>query len=357
MYYDIGDEDYITDNSYPYISKSYTFDTNTGIYKLSNPLKIDPMSLDYSNEDYYFCSFGYTVSAAGNMSVFSNTCCDKLKKIVKTEKSKYNYVLNDKTYYISKYTFTVNLLDKVENESDKSDRGLYVADDDYGKSYYYRGNVSNNNVYFVGMYWQVVRINGDVLTITNILSNGISSDVKKIVDNFYEDYLTNYSSYISNTGFCGDRSLYSGDGLSTTSATLYGAYESLYNNKKPTLKCPDVEHDFYTTSGSGMGNKDLPYPIALISADELAMAGIVAGESNTLCFLTRNNDYFTMTPYGFDAGGNAPLQNKLTADGKFYQWSFGNSYAVNPVINLKADVEISGGIGTINDPYTIKEKS
>ena len=30
---------------------------------------------------------------------------------------------------------------------------------------------------------------------------------------------------------------------------------------------------------------------------------------------------------------------------------------LRPVINLKADVEISGGIGTINDLYTIKEKS
>ena len=33
-----------------------------------------------------------------------------------------------------------------------------------------------------------------------------------------------------------------------------------------------------------------------------------------------------------------------------------NTYelATRPVINLKADVKISGGIGTINDPYIIK---
>ena len=29
-------------------------------------------------------------------------------------------------------------------------------------------------------------------------------------------------------------------------------------------------------------------------------------------------------------------------------------YALRPVINLKADVEITGGIGTINDPFVIK---
>lgn len=29
-------------------------------------------------------------------------------------------------------------------------------------------------------------------------------------------------------------------------------------------------------------------------------------------------------------------------------------YDVRPVINLKADVKISGGIGTINDPYVVE---
>ena len=29
-------------------------------------------------------------------------------------------------------------------------------------------------------------------------------------------------------------------------------------------------------------------------------------------------------------------------------------YGIRPVINLKADVKISGGIGTINDPFVIE---
>ena len=31
-------------------------------------------------------------------------------------------------------------------ESDKSEKGLYSENDDYGTSYFYRGSVSNNNV-------------------------------------------------------------------------------------------------------------------------------------------------------------------------------------------------------------------
>ena len=38
---------------------------------------------------------------------------------------------------------------------------LCSAPDDYGTSYYYRGNVTNNYVYFAGYYWRIIRINGD----------------------------------------------------------------------------------------------------------------------------------------------------------------------------------------------------
>ena len=36
-----------------------------------------------------------------------------------------------------------------------------TAPDDYGTSYYYRGNVENNWVKFAGFYWRILRINGD----------------------------------------------------------------------------------------------------------------------------------------------------------------------------------------------------
>ena len=35
------------------------------------------------------------------------------------------------------------------------------AEDDYGKTYYFRGNVTNNYVSFAGFFWRIVRINGD----------------------------------------------------------------------------------------------------------------------------------------------------------------------------------------------------
>ena len=45
--------------------------------------------------------------------------------------------------------------------------------DDFGKSYYFRGNINNNNVMFAGYNWKIVRINDDGCI--RLLYNGESS--------------------------------------------------------------------------------------------------------------------------------------------------------------------------------------
>ena len=45
--------------------------------------------------------------------------------------------------------------------SDMNDKGLYKTSDSYGTSYYFRGAVDNNWLYFAGFYWRIIRINGD----------------------------------------------------------------------------------------------------------------------------------------------------------------------------------------------------
>ncbi len=41
------------------------------------------------------------------------------------------------------------------------DKGVYETEDDFGKSYVFRGTVDNNWVYFANMYWRIIRINGN----------------------------------------------------------------------------------------------------------------------------------------------------------------------------------------------------
>ena len=42
-----------------------------------------------------------------------------------------------------------------------TDEGLFMAEDDEGESYYYRGAVKNNYVSFAGFIWRIIRRNGD----------------------------------------------------------------------------------------------------------------------------------------------------------------------------------------------------
>ncbi len=126
-------------------------------------------------------------------------------------------------------------------------------------------------------------------------ANTNDSAIKTVIDAWYEEnLLDNYSTYIADSGFCGDRSLSSGNGYGTSS-TNYGPYNRLYTNKTPQFGCPQ-NNDLYTTSSSTKGNKALDYPIGLITADEVAYAGGVYVTVNTNYYLYTGANYLTMSP-------------------------------------------------------------
>ena len=59
-----------------------------------------------------------------------------------------------------------------------TDEGLFMAEDDEGESYYYRGAVKNNYVSFAGFTWRIIRRNGDG-SIRMIYSGKSTSDTGK----------------------------------------------------------------------------------------------------------------------------------------------------------------------------------
>ena len=67
---------------------------------------------------------------------------------------------HEKTTDIAK----TNIKAKVTPDFSKTattDEGLFMAEDDEGESYYYRGAVKNNYVSFAGFIWRIIRRNGD----------------------------------------------------------------------------------------------------------------------------------------------------------------------------------------------------
>ncbi len=400
----LGGQNLTEDSTKVMLGTGYTFDSEKGKYTLVNSklYSADELeAIDFSSTPYYVEGGGTNISSSNVLSSYTSSPGTYLYKVNEVTTSNVG-TANTNSYRI-RYAFKTNRYTEIELESDKSDKGLYTAQDDYGTSYYYRGNVSNNNVYFAGAYWKIIRINGDETirllyngtkvnakagdaqystsafnststdpayvgymygTATgelgsreNNLANGKDSNIKTKVDEFYNKYIVanNLQDYLVDTGFCGDRSITnSGDGYSTTSYTEYGAVNRLAKtNKLPILTCPDKEHDLYTVDSS-KGNGALTNPIGLMTADEAAMAGMVNGYLNTLSYVYTGTWYWTMSPYVFNPSNSASGVWYVNGTGDFgYRWVT-SGLGVRPAINLKANVEISGGIGTVNDPFVIK---
>ena len=151
-------------NVLPRIGTSYTFDSETGQYTIGNPQYLDPTTLDYNGDTtYYFCQAGFNTNSSDRITPYQNYAnCTTIYQIVSasssdgTSNGSGGTSIKTKVYQITAYAYTQN-----EQESDQSDKGLYMMEDHDGKSYYYRGSVSNNYVQFAGYYWRIIRQNGD----------------------------------------------------------------------------------------------------------------------------------------------------------------------------------------------------
>ena len=252
-----------------------------------------------------------------------------------------------------------------------------------GTTYYYTGN-PNNWVQFGGFWWRIIRINGDGSirmiyqgTSANTTGTGTQigtsafnrlwdnnayvgymytsgqrqghdnpSTIKGILDQWYQQNLADDDEYIDgNIGFCGDRRVTSGNGI--TESTDYQPYTRI-SNSSPSLSCEDA--DIYTTTDSSIGNKALTYPIGLISTDEAMFAGIPNwNSSNNSNYLYTGQSYWTISP---SHTLNAHVFF-LRGDGSLYYKIVDSGYGVRPVINLRNDVQITGS-GTTSNPFKIE---
>ena len=396
------------DEQYMYICTTKSFNSDTSRYSLSDCSLKNPTTLDYSRETKYYYSVEYMSYNHQDQKIYSarNHGNTEVFQIVGATKSISTQTTNGVRYAVNVYSLSCVTLTGMELEIDKSDKGLYQGTDDYGTTYYYRGNVKNNNVYFAGFYWQIVRINGDGsirlmyngteknatstkqsinnrpyqfnskynnpayvgymygnpdgTTFDEVHTNTASSTIKIAVDSWYKTNIEDkgYRGYISTTiGFCGDRSLYSnngGDGVQINKNTYFGAY-GRYISNTAQFTCPEPNRDLYTVSSSSLGNKSLTYPVGLITYDEMVFAGIDGRHINKLSWIYSMFHTWTMSPSMFDAGNGAGGEFNETSVGALSANTITSERNARPVINLKSDTLITGGIGTVNEPYVIAE--
>ena len=181
-------------------------------------------------------------------------------------------------------------------------------------------------------------------------ANTNNSTMKTYLDNWYQENLLSYSSYMSlDAGFCNDRSIYTGLGYGTN-YTYYGVYNRK-NANQPQFACPQT-NDLFTMSTSSKGNKALTYPVGLLTLDEVIYAGGLYNEDNQNYYLYNSTTYWTMSP-GYFVGGAAFVGNVL---GRVYVGGLSpnNVFGVRATVNLSSYVEITSGDGTIDNPYIVK---
>lgn len=379
------------------------FEQNTGYFSLANTSHLDPTTLDFVNNDYYFVSgIGFDWMLNGNVNVYETSRHLKAYKIKDVTVKDGTSTSKENTINTKIYTFKVIPYTAYEVESDKSDKGLYAVSDDYGTSYVYRGSVKNNYVKFAGAYFRILRINGDN-TIRMIYSgttsdadgvdlginktkykfnnavtnpayvgymygkelntsyektnaNEVDSNAKVIIDSWYKTNIEDkgYTKYIADSGFCNDRSIIDGNGYATNVTTTYGGNKRYYKDKRASLICPNKENDLFTTNSASNGNKALKYPVGLITADELMLSGLTDGFINKMSWTYTNDSYYSMTPAVFGYPNLVSSEFFLVSDGYVrYNWVT-DARPLRPVINLKSDTEIVSGRGTQKDPFIIK---
>ena len=182
------------------------------------------------------------------------------------------------------------------------------------------------------------------------VTNNTNNTMKNTLDTWYKNNLTSYTSYLADETFCNDRSINWGNGYLTPPTTTYGAYERLYEKKAPSLKCAQDNDKFKVSNESAK----LDYPISLITADEVAMAGGVWNTANSNYYLYNGQYFWTLSPANFESYSSVAQVWRVLPSGSLNPWGYvSNLYSVRPVISLRADIQIIKGDGTALNPFAI----
>ena len=204
---------------------------------------------------------------------------------------------------------------------------------------------------------------GYMYTLGEQHGNSTSSTIKTIVDNWYKTTTLatapTTKSLVADQIFCNDRSAATSKSdtpgeingsMSTSTTYYYGAYIRLIANKTPKLTCTTVSDRF--TVKASTGNGALDYPVGLITADEVAMAGDVwgIGSKTSNSYLNTKQHSWSGSPYFFN--GSIAFEFYGISTGLLLGNGVNYTIGIRPVISLSADVKLSGD-GTWNNVYTV----
>ena len=351
------------------------------------------------------CLSGTVPTVSGNTLTISNVQKNEFCQIYKKEEpTLLSQLLADKTTRPGARTDFSSVL------TTDNTKTLYTGTENGTTVYYFAGNATDNWVKFgknesnQDLYWRIIRTNSDggvrLLyhgtsttaenayigtsafnttrdnpmyvgymygtsgSLVNNRTNTNNSTIKGVIDTWYKNNLnTNYGKYISTTAvYCNDRSNPAGGYNTGDSTFYYGARTRLDTNKTPSYDCATTEDKF--TVDTSTGNGKLTYPIALMTADEVAFAGgVIYTNAPTWYYYNSANGsstgdtwWWLLSPYSWDGySASAFGVGGSSRPGLFGNNYVYNSFRVRPAISLKSCIKYGTGNGSASDPYTIKE--
>ena len=303
-------------------------------------------------------------------------------------------VTYNKTTYVepSMLGVTENTSIPAQSVSLENERVLSYAFDDYGTSYYYRGNVEDNYVNFADMCWRIVRIEGDgsvklILEDQDQLCNSKDADGKlnmngnwsnenSYVFGYINSQKIDFIGYTEENGlqfsfmqfqfdllepwfdklkvdeWCYDDKVAETEILPDYSFEGYGAYTRIYTNRKPSLSCSGTKLTKYSD--------DEDMYVGTLTADEMSFAGAYDRENYNYYLMNnyvKDNPlrWWLLSPHNYEY---LEIDNwsvfTLESDGSLgYDDPEDGEINSRPAVTLKSGSVISSGVGTQENPYVI----
>ena len=189
------------------------------------------------------------------------------------------------------------------------------------------------------------------------------SRAKIVIDDWYEENILGKqgASLLEDTVWCNDRSRipnapYSIEnfGQNVYMFAYAPTVRLQYNKNKtgviPSLEC-SREVDRFTVSRSN-GNGDLDYPIGLLTADEIVLAGHAVNEDiKTYLALRSGSCQWVLSPYFYDE--SYPEVFSIN-NSKLYFKPYNSDCGARPSISLSFFARVNEGDGSFNNPYIVE---
>jgi len=269
------------------------------------------------------------------------------------------YYAPDVTYSNGTYTLVSNGSYNVETKSDISGTNLNYQHYTCGSttattctSVRYVYYVSSSTVYYITLTngKKVEDALDEMLTSS---TNTTDSRIKTAIDTWYSSNMASYTSKLEDTPYCNDRTIYrlggwDPNGGDTTKYLYLGAYGRTQSPYTPSLTCSI--NDAFTLPGNTQGNGKLIYPVGLLTADEIMLAGGKSG--NSTYYLYTNQNWWSGSPFYFYYNGAYEFSVYLAGDLSLFKVN--SARGVRPAVSLKPGTKFSSGDGSYTDPYVVE---